>query len=123
MVIVIIGILVALLTGGTMAYCGAPYAWSGFNTMLPPNSPSCLVGNVNTFGVFAPQSWHPGGVNSVFADGSVRFISETINAGNPAAPESLSGPSPYGVWGAFGTMCGGEVVSDNGKDSRHPETD
>ncbi len=58
------------------------------------------------------QSWHLGGVNVVFADGSVRFIMESIDAGNPGLPESLSGPSPYGVWGALSTINGGETASE-----------
>ncbi len=46
------------------------------------------------------------------ADGSVRFISENIDAGNQGAVEVASGPSPYGVWGALGTMGSGEVVGE-----------
>ena len=42
------------------------------------------------------------------ADGSVRFISETINTGSLAASEVTSGKSPYGVWGALGTRDGRE---------------
>ncbi|QDV22728.1 DUF1559 domain-containing protein [Aureliella helgolandensis] len=98
-------------TGGTRAYDGMPI-YTGFNAILPPNSPSCLVGNINTRGVMTAQSWHTGGVNCVFGDGSVRFISETIDAGNAGAPEQLSGPSPYGVWGALGTINGGEVANE-----------
>ena len=98
-------------TGGTRAYDGMPI-YTGFNAILPPNSPSCLTGNINAPGVMSAQSWHTGGVNVVFADGSVRFISESINAGNSGVGESLSGPSPYGVWGALATINGGEVANE-----------
>jgi prepilin-type N-terminal cleavage/methylation domain-containing protein/prepilin-type processing-associated H-X9-DG protein len=98
-------------TGGTRAYDGMP-VYTGFTCVLPPNSPSCQVGNVNTVGVLSAQSWHPGGVNSCFADGSIRFINENIDAGNPGTPETLgAGASPYGVWGAFGTINGGEATN------------
>lgn len=99
------------ITGGTRAYDGMPI-YTGFNAILPPNSPSCLIGNINTRGVMSAQSWHTGGVNCVFGDGSVRFISNSIDAGSSGSPESLSGPSPYGVWGALATINGGEVASD-----------
>jgi prepilin-type N-terminal cleavage/methylation domain-containing protein/prepilin-type processing-associated H-X9-DG protein len=83
--------------------------FTGFNTILPPNNPSCYTVHSNSDGLFTAQSRHPGGVNALLADGSVRFISENIGAGNPAAPETLSGPSPYGAWGALGTINRGEV--------------
>lgn len=86
----------------------------GFNTVLPPNNPSCGSTNNDdsSGGPFPPTSNHPGGVNCAMADASVRFISETINAGNTAAAPATSGPSNYGVWGALGTKEGGETVSD-----------
>ncbi len=99
-------------TAGTRAYDGMPI-YTGFNAILPPNSPSCQIGDVNSIGVMTAQSWHSGGVNVVFADGSVRFISESINAGNSGSPESLSGQSPYGVWGALATINGGEVANES----------
>ena len=43
-------------------------------------------------------------------DGSVRFISETIDCGDPSVKEVASGQSPYGVWGALGTISGGETL-------------
>jgi hypothetical protein len=52
-------------------------------------------------------------VNAVMGDGSVRFISDTINVGNlNATGTALSGPSPYGVFGAMGTRNGGEAIAN-----------
>jgi hypothetical protein len=44
-------------------------------------------------------------------DGSVRFISETINFGNLSKIVVRSGESPYGVWGTLGSANGGESNS------------
>lgn len=86
----------------------------GFQTVLPPNSPSCENDNWgDNWGISAASSYHTGGINAGFSDGSVRFISQTIDAGNPSLPEVTSGPSPYGVWGALGTRNGGEVAALN----------
>lgn len=89
--------------------------WVAFNTILPPNGPSCNQGT-NSSGdsyhmVIPPSSLHPGGVNGLMADGSVHFFSETIDTGNlgTTAPLSTSSePSPYGVWGRLGSKAGGE---------------
>ena len=35
--------------------------------------------------MLSPSSYHPGGVVGLLVDGSVRFIAETVNSGNPAA--------------------------------------
>ena len=44
----------------------------------------------------------------------IDFISENIDAGNQlASPPTIdSSPSPYGVWGAYGTIRGGETISE-----------
>ncbi|MDR2440178.1 MAG: DUF1559 domain-containing protein, partial [Planctomycetaceae bacterium] len=64
---------------------GVP-ARCGFNTALPPNSPSCTNRNQPTihrgWGVFSVTSYHAGGVNAALLDGSVRFISEGIQCGD-----------------------------------------
>ena len=51
-----------------------------------------------TFAAFCSRSYHPGGVNTLFADGSVRFIKSTVNGT---------------TWRALGTIAGGEVVDAN----------
>ena len=90
---------------------------TGFNTILPPNGPSCDLGNarwkgfVNGRGIYSAGSYHPGIVQVVLGDGSVRPINDTIDAGDQNATNPISGQSPYGVWGALGTRGGGEVVS------------
>ncbi|MFI4876012.1 MAG: DUF1559 domain-containing protein [Blastopirellula sp. JB062] len=85
-------------------------AIASFNTTLPPNSAVC-ADFAGLQGVIPPKSMHTGGVNLVLGDGSVRFISENIDAGNLAHP-SRSGPSKSGVWGALGTRAGQEIIPE-----------
>lgn len=95
-------------------WAGGGQVCLGFNTVLPPNSVSCNEGDGEwgTQRIMPPDSWHPGGVNAAMLDGSVQFISDTIDSGNRTTRcDITSGPSPYGVWGALGTMAGGESVS------------
>lgn len=84
-------------------------AYTGVATILPPNSPHCLQsGNDHSDGQAPASSLHPGGVMVLMTDGSVQFIADTIDVGNLAARDVRSGPSPFGVWGALGSMQGGE---------------
>jgi prepilin-type processing-associated H-X9-DG protein len=48
------------------------------------------------YGAITARSYHPGGVNVLFADGSVRFAKSTIDGA---------------TWRALGTVAGGEVIS------------
>ncbi len=99
-----------------VAWCWGTMVGSGFNTVLPPNSVGCTSGGSEWGGnnIFPPDSYHPGGVNALLADGSTRFISETIDTGDLTLPEANSTGvtySPYGVWGALGSKAGGEPSS------------
>ena len=89
---------------------------TGFMTITPPNSVSCVTDNSRGFaGYFSASSNHPGGVNVALGDGAVRFISDTIDYtkamnGGTNAPDNIqtSGASYHGIWGALGTRKGGE---------------
>ncbi len=86
-----------------------------FNTILGPNGPICAESG--DFGdqdnsILPPTSRHTGGVHGLMTDGAVRFISDNIDTGNTGVQAPASGPSPYGVWGAVGTIQSGEVVGE-----------
>jgi prepilin-type N-terminal cleavage/methylation domain-containing protein len=81
------------------------------NTILPPNSPVCTFeSDFQSIGQYPAGSYHPGGAQAAVLDGQVRFISENIDTGNLGVTDlkTLSGRSPYGVWGALGSIAGGE---------------
>jgi len=96
-----------------------------FSTVLPPNAPSCAGQNNDTLFITA-SSYHPGGANVAFGDGSVRFAPDSIDHGTITQTlgrahgwgEILGqnqilyrGPSTFGVWGALGSRAGGESAS------------
>jgi prepilin-type N-terminal cleavage/methylation domain-containing protein/prepilin-type processing-associated H-X9-DG protein len=84
--------------------CGAGGCYTH---LMPPNKKACNWSNFNNsayngYNPFAiatligAGSYHSGGVNVGFLDGSVKFVKDSIN---------------LNTWGAIATMAGGEVVS------------
>jgi prepilin-type N-terminal cleavage/methylation domain-containing protein/prepilin-type processing-associated H-X9-DG protein len=69
-----------------------------------PNRKSCRYSDTedvdqrNWEMIITAGSSHPGGVNVLFLDGSVKFVKSTVN---------------YNTWFALGTHAGGEVVSSD----------
>ena len=94
-----------------------------FQAALPPNSPSCCGsggGESSDYGCISASSNHSGGVNVVMCDGSVRFVSETVDCGNiteimggaanaEGQDNKWTGKSWHGVWGAMATPNKGET--------------
>lgn len=72
--------------GGTL-WAWYPAAQSSFNAATPPNwqypsaGAACCPGGAHDwdFGLIGARSKHTGGVNTGFGDGSVQFISDSIN--------------------------------------------
>jgi prepilin-type processing-associated H-X9-DG protein len=84
--------------------------YSGITTAVSPNTKVIPAGYTQpfdwvsidennggpTYASLSASSFHPGGVNALFCDGSVKFVKDTV--------------SPF-IWRALGTIAGGEVVS------------
>jgi prepilin-type processing-associated H-X9-DG protein len=102
-------------TSGTMTgrkWADGEPSCAAISTILPPTGPTCLAGTWDGERELGPPtSYHPGGVNALMCDGSVSFVTETINTGALTNSPVKSGYSPYGVWGAMGSRNGGEAVS------------
>ena len=84
---------------------GSCMMWDAYNHFMPPNTFACdSTSDGNTGGyasvtdAFPPASNHPGGINVCFADGSVRFVKNSVN---------------LQTWWAIGSRNGGEVLSSD----------
>ncbi len=94
---------------------GNSLMWDAYNHYMPPNSINCAAlndFNINPGGVsnntvggwgafmdaIPPSCNHPGGINLGLADGSVRFIKNSIT---------------YTTWWALGTRNGQEAISSD----------
>ena len=100
--------------------CGFP-GFTGITTILPPNGSTCSQrGGAQFMGIYSPSSRHPGGVHVIMGDGAVKFITDSIEAGDKTAPTvshrrnatPAGSESPYGLWGALGTRANGEVIAE-----------
>jgi prepilin-type N-terminal cleavage/methylation domain-containing protein/prepilin-type processing-associated H-X9-DG protein len=94
---------------GHTSWAQAAAFYTALSFTLPPNTTAPYtnsadgqtydvdwVGGVqNVYGAVTARSYHPGGVNTLFTDGSVRFITNSID---------------QATWRALGTRNGGEVV-------------
>jgi prepilin-type N-terminal cleavage/methylation domain-containing protein/prepilin-type processing-associated H-X9-DG protein len=104
---------------GHTRWCNGGVYYSGFTTAITPNGDPTTISTakgLSNFGQNVPMDWdwidendggptymalnasskHPGGVNALFADGSVHFVKNSVN---PLA------------WYSLGTIAGGEVIS------------
>jgi prepilin-type processing-associated H-X9-DG protein len=68
---------------GNPAELGIPWHFyinpSLYNHSLPPNRPSCYVMWTPRISIFPAASFHPGGVNLLYADNHLAFVNESID--------------------------------------------
>ena len=91
--------------------------FSGCTTIRPPNSEFCANGNFSSEMVAPPSSRHQGGCHVLMADGAVKFVTDSIEAGDQTAlmifwNNQPGAASPYGLWGALGTRGAKEVIEE-----------
>ena len=82
------------------------YTATRYNHVIPPNGVSCVYNNIGAATIetatnqcptaSTASSRHPGGVNLLLADGSIRFIKSSVD---------------IATWSALGSKNGGEVIS------------
>ncbi len=70
--------------------------WTAYNHYHPPNSTIPDMGTCGN-GIFGSRSEHTGGIQTALCDGSVRFISDSVD---------------LTIWRALGTRAGGEVIGE-----------
>ena len=114
-------------------WCSGNFGDTSFCTMFPMNpfkkianqSEAGATGGSDAF-VGSASSFHPGGANFLFCDGSVKFLKDTIQTwtinGGTGLPNGVGLDSngrvytvapgtQFGVYQALSTRAGGEVVS------------
>ncbi|GAA5510525.1 DUF1559 domain-containing protein [Novipirellula caenicola] len=88
--------------------------FASVHTVLPPNGASCITsGGDGGQGISTIASRHQGGAHVLMGDGAVKFITDSIDAGNSDAdPVQKGEQSPYGLWGSLGSRAARETISE-----------
>ena len=105
----------------SVARINAPFAPDNYSGIYSPGGWQFPTGDVNSWlylqngadfrllGQFGFRSQHPGGANFAFADGSVHFLKDSIDMGNP----NYAAPFNKGVYRNLSTRNAGEVVTSD----------
>ncbi|TWU03517.1 DUF1559 domain-containing protein [Neorhodopirellula pilleata] len=97
---------------GRIGYCG-------INTILPPNKEFCMAtSSRGAAGIAPPGSRHQGGCHVLMGDGAVKFITDSIEAGDSGSAQvsnavgglAAGRVSPFGLWGSLGTRGARETI-------------
>lgn len=108
---------------------GRGYRWAearpnytAFFTIMPPNREACNQQNAGGDAYYGASSRHQGGVHVLMGDGAVKFITDSIDAGQVNTKSkpvylinkwnNVGARSPFGLWGALGTRASKEVIEE-----------
>jgi prepilin-type N-terminal cleavage/methylation domain-containing protein/prepilin-type processing-associated H-X9-DG protein len=117
-------------------WADADYEDSTITSFYPPNIPIAPVYNTtgtwraadncdsgNNIPPMTSMSYHPGGVNAAFADGSVHFIKNSISSWNWQGITRVTNSAgakctipigvTQGIWQSLSTINGGEILSSD----------
>jgi prepilin-type processing-associated H-X9-DG protein len=85
---------------GSYWFLGLARSGGIYTNIMPPNMWNCVAQDGADMNgcLLTASSRHAGGVNSLFCDGSVKFVKSSVN---------------YLVWMGVGTIANGEIVSGN----------
>jgi prepilin-type processing-associated H-X9-DG protein len=75
--------------------------YTRYHHIFTPNKASCLLGGYSDSSsqvVVTATSRHPGGVNVLMGDGSIRFVKDSVDTN---------------IWKAIGTIAGRETVGSD----------
>lgn len=96
--------------------------WGYLNIISPPNSHICIDRGGNAFsnGLYPAGSRHQGGCHVLMGDGAVKFITDSIEAGDQTSRHVSDGTpylapgsaSPFGLWGALGSRAAKEIIDE-----------
>ncbi|MFG0291187.1 MAG: DUF1559 domain-containing protein [Rhodopirellula sp. JB044] len=112
---------------GNTSIAGRGFRWASHMpfygsvmTILPPNREVCIQSNgYNTRCIAGVSSRHQGGAHVLMGDGAVRFVTDSIEAGDSRAgmvfniswaAQRPGIASPYGLWGSLGTRAAKEII-------------
>lgn len=114
--------LFAANQGRGFRWASSDTPYSVCSTILPPNREFCVrsvTRPIITEGTSTVSSRHQGGAHVLMGDGAIKFITDSIEAGNSTmasvAQDNAVFPagsrSPYGLWGSLGTRSSKEVIN------------
>lgn len=98
----------------------SPAVFTGMTTITPPNSVLCSNRFSLSDTLAPPSSRHQGGVHVLMGDGAVKFVTDSIEAGNQLSQHvgrtadhlAPGSQSPFGLWGSLGTRASKEVIQE-----------
>ena len=95
-----------------ICWTDGPATLTMFNTVLPPNSPACAIRKLGRPGQYRAPAAELASGRRQRRDVRWRrpLLHQQHQHRQPGRPVNKESPSPYGVWGALGSIAGGDIL-------------